>query len=104
MFSFSLNQIIRTTWAKLKNEDNRPDEGKYLKDDKIFSQKEEAVNSATDKYNTELVLLNPTKEDGANEDVEKSLTLNGAKKDRKLLTYTRCLPSHRNGCLFLISL
>ena len=43
----------------------------FLKRDKIFSQKEEAVNSATDKNNTELVLLNPTKEDGANEDVEK---------------------------------
>ena len=95
MILFSLDQIIRTTWAKLKNEDHRPDEGKYLKDDKIFSQKEEAVNSATDKNNTELVLLNPTKEDAANEDVEKSLTLNGAKKDRKLITYTRCLPFHR---------
>ena len=91
---FSLDQIIRTTWAKLKNEDNRPDEGKYLKDDKIFSQKEEAVNSATDKNSTELTLLNPTNEDAADQDVEKSFTLNGAKKDRKFMAYTRCLALH----------
>ena len=83
MFSFSLDQIIRTTWAKLKNEDSRPDEGKYLKGDKIFSQKEEAVNSATDKNSTELTLLNPMNAHAADEDVESSLTLNGAKKDRK---------------------
>ena len=86
---FSLDQIIRTTWAKLKNEDNRPDEGKYLKDDKIFSQKEEAVNSATDKNSTELTLLNLTNEDAADQDVEKTFTLNGAKKDRKFIAYTR---------------
>ena len=91
---FSLDQIIRTTWAKLKNEDNRPDEGKYLKDDKTFSQKEEAENPATDKNSTELTLLNPMNEDAADQDVEKSLTLNGAKHDRKLMAYTRCLPLH----------
>ena len=74
----------------MKNEDNRPDEGKYLKDDKIFSQKEEAVNSATDKNSTELTLLNPTNEDAADQDVEKNFTLNGAKKDRKFMAYTGC--------------
>ena len=73
----------------MKNEDNRPDEGKYLKNDKIFSQKEEAVNSATDKNSTELTLLNPTNEDAADQDVEKNFTLNGAKKDRKFMAYTR---------------
>ena len=73
----------------MKNEDNRPDEGKYLKDDKIFSQKDEAVNSATDKNSTELTLLNPTNEDAADQDVEKNFTLNGAKKDRKFMAYTR---------------
>ena len=73
----------------MKNEDNRPDEGKYLVDDKIFSQKEEAVNSATDKNSTELTLLNPTNEDAADQDVEKTFTLNGAKKDRKFMAYTR---------------
>ena len=51
MYHFDI-QIIRTTWAKLKREDIRPDEGKQLQDDIAIKGKNEE--------GTELRLLDPS--------------------------------------------
>ena len=79
-FFICSNQIVRTTWSRLRKTDIRPDEGKHVGGIQNDEEKMVAETIGKDEQGTELSLLNPKDLDRTENDIEGRKTLNGHSK------------------------